>query len=1033
MPTDDGDSRPRLGTLEKAEDFAPWLQRIGFEAKYLGLVGHVTGETACPQPLVPTPAVSVTDPNGSTITTPAVTAADVQARAEEIAKWKKDDDKMAGLIGRHLGASALSKIEDKLDHKTTARGMIQLLTEAYQGINIGAQVFYSFRQLLRMRYEDGTSVEDHITAMRALIKKLAAFQNPISDQLAAFILLESMPETPRWELVREPLLAAITDDKPLTFGHVDAKLTAAVMRTSDETAAKATTANVAAPSKGGDKWCVVHKTRSHSTEECTKVLAIASGGKSKKGKSKGKLAHKVEDTSGEDTDPGGGVEDGHVSISRALKNSLIAYVTALAAGTNLKSIILDSGASACMCPTREWFVPTTFKVLETPIRIRFGDNSFVYAHAKGDLALHGQVGKEHYTVRIRDVLYVPSFKITLISCSKLDKSGYHVSFGGGKCRILKGSKALLKGSRKRGLYELDVQPEDFSPKASSRATVRPDSAERSAHTATSKGETVDINIMHRRLGHLNFRSLKRMVSQKLLVTGLSGQPAFCEACVMGKMKKLPFSSGRSRATRPLEIVHSDVGGPVTPQSRDGFKYWITFIDDHTSHVWVYYMKKKSEAITLFERWKTHAEAALQERLGNVIFSPNYLSFFRSDGGGEYTSKEFEAKLSALGVVHQTTAPDTPEQNGVAERMNQTLVNTATTMLADSKLPQSFWADAMDCAAHMINRRPSSSIGGKTPYEMWYRRSPDARHLHPFGCTAYTLIQKEKRAGKFHWKARKCIMLGYTRGKKDYRLYDIARRTVVSSRHVLFDENDRVGIGGKAPEQTLTEEQWEHLLRGHLGNPHEVPDAIPQAKSAPAFFDPRGSADEIDVDPDPPAAAPVGELPEPAGDPPDEREPDPPIDAEPAGDPPPHGEIPPPLPPRPRQSTVTPPPQPRPLIPPVRKSTRERKQFDKNREYLRKNEEHDQRLAERRRLAEDFRKAQAYYTSLGEDGPDEEFFAGLGATDPNRERDPRSMREARRSAHAEQWEKALNDELEAFRINDVVEEVPLPQHAKSTLR
>ncbi|KZV87652.1 hypothetical protein EXIGLDRAFT_578608, partial [Exidia glandulosa HHB12029] len=135
--------------------------------------------------------------------------------------------------------------------------LIQALVKAYEGTNVGAQTFYAFQRLLRARYEDGTSMTDHIASIRALLRQLSVLKSPVDAQLSAFILLESMPETPRWEL-----------------------LTASAMRNSDETAAAASTTHKAnkpnkTVGKATGKWCVVHKAKSHSTEECKKVLALS--------------------------------------------------------------------------------------------------------------------------------------------------------------------------------------------------------------------------------------------------------------------------------------------------------------------------------------------------------------------------------------------------------------------------------------------------------------------------------------------------------------------------------------------------------------------------------------------------------------------------------------------------------------------------------------------------------------------------------------------------------------------------------------
>lgn len=127
---------------------------------------------------------------------------------------------------------------------------------------------------------------------------------------------------------------------------------------------------------------------------------------------------------------------------------------------------------------------------------------------------------------------------------------------------------------------------------------------------------------------------------------------------------------------------------------NGELYSMTLTDDFSGHPWTYFLKRKSEALAKYRQWRAEVQAYFQYNLETLEFSPEFVAFLRSDNGGEFTSATFEAQLAADGVRHETTSPYTPQQNGVAERMNQTLTTTATTVLIESELPPSFWVEAM---------------------------------------------------------------------------------------------------------------------------------------------------------------------------------------------------------------------------------------------------------------------------------------------------------------------------------------------------
>ncbi len=153
---------------------------------------------------------------------------------------------------------------------------------------------------------------------------------------------------------------------------------------------------------------------------------------------------------------------------------------------------------------------------------------------------------------------------------------------------------------------------------------------------------------------------------------------------------------------------------------------------------------------------------------------------------EYTSAEFENYLKKEGITHQLTVPKTPEQNGVAERMNRTLVQSVKSMLTDAKLPQKSWAKTLSTATYPRNRRQSTEVKRKTPFEAWTCKKPDVNHVRVFECKAYSHVVKDERKKTGFEKARKCILLGSGNETKGCRLYDPKRARVFHSRDVQLN-------------------------------------------------------------------------------------------------------------------------------------------------------------------------------------------------------------------------------------------------------
>ena len=258
------------------------------------------------------------------------------------------------------------------------------------------------------------------------------------------------------------------------------------------------------------------------------------------------------------------------------------------------------------------------------------------------------------------------------------------------------------------------------------------------------------------------------------------QLLFCEGCVEGKMKRKPFQPvGEIRSTRLLERVHSDVCGPLSVESIGRKKYFVTLMHDYSRCCRVYFMRQKNE---VFEKFKEF-EALVTNDIGSTI------GVLRSDNGGEYITGEFESYLKLKGIHHELTVPHTPEQNGVAERMNRTLMESARSMLAHAGLPHCYWAEAVSTAAYLKNRTATTAFEKvATPYERWYGRKPNISNLRVFGCMAYAHIPDSQRT-KLDKKAEKMRFVGYSIQSKGYRLLDEKTRNVLVRRDVVFNETD----------------------------------------------------------------------------------------------------------------------------------------------------------------------------------------------------------------------------------------------------
>ena len=249
------------------------------------------------------------------------------------------------------------------------------------------------------------------------------------------------------------------------------------------------------------------------------------------------------------------------------------------------------------------------------------------------------------------------------------------------------------------------------------------------------------------------------------------------------------------------LGHSDLGGPMSEPSRGGALYFGTFTDDFSRWTDVVFLQKKSDLLSEYKKWLTKAQ----------LHTGTKIKILRSDDGGEYVSNAFKALLDDSGTTHQTTVPDTPQQNGVAERLNRVLVEMARTMMRHKDVDQDLWADAIKTAVYIKNRVTSRALPvGKTPHELWTGNKPDVSHMRVFGSTCWVVLHKSHVDGKFGDKAAKGIFVGYPDGSKAYKVI-LDNGKVVKARSVVFSEKNSSTVAN-VPEDSPVDE----VVEGETG-------------------------------------------------------------------------------------------------------------------------------------------------------------------------------------------------------------------------
>jgi transposase InsO family protein len=361
---------------------------------------------------------------------------------------------------------------------------------------------------------------------------------------------------------------------------------------------------------------------------------------------------------------------------------------------------LDTGATNHMSGSR-----AVFSELDRGVAgmVRFGDGSVVKIEGRGTVVFSCKNGEHRW---LNAVYYIPRLDTNLISVGQLDEEGYDIHVKAGVMRIRDEQSHLLARMQR-------------SP--SRLYTIRLDISRPVCLTAQKADEAWH---WHQRLGHISFQALRKLQSGDMVrgLPHIDHVDQLCDSCLAGKQRRSPFPvQAQRRAEGVLELVHGDICGPITPTTPSGNRYFLLLVDDMSHYMWLCLLASKDQAPAAIWRFKAAAE----------LESGRKLKVLRTNRGGEFTSVEFGAYYTEEGVQRQLTASYSPQQNGVVERRNQTVVGMARSMIKAKGLPRAFWGEAVTTAVYILNRSPTRSLDGKTPYEAWHGERPTVSFFRYF--------------------------------------------------------------------------------------------------------------------------------------------------------------------------------------------------------------------------------------------------------------------------------------------------------------
>ena len=670
------------------------------------------------------------------------------------AEEEKNEEAFAELI-QFLDDRSLSLV--MRDAKDKGREALKILRDHYR--SKGKQrIICLYTELTSLVKRNSESVIDYLIRAENASTSLTEAGEQVSDGLLVAMVLKGLPSH------FKSFVTVITQsEKKWTFKDLktsirdyddtekarDYEKGASIMKTKSKSASvstKITCYSCGVPghksnecrNKQKGKWCKLCKNSSHTDKTCRK---------------QGNFNHY---NNNEKVKP---IKDEEVSEFHTFSFK-IGEVN-LSKNDKLYSFLVDSGCTSHIVVDDSSFINIDDKFVPSQHFIELADgrkyNNIALKRGSVKITLTDTLG-ETYDSILENCLYIPSYPENIFSIKAATSKGSSVNFYPNYAELVTANGTVFEIQCKGKLYYLQ--------------------------DVTFVKRSCDLEKWHKILGHCNKNDILKLEN---IVDGMkinSKQDFLCEPCILGKQTESISKKPAIRAKYPLEFVSSDLCGPIDPVSPDGFKYAISFIDNYSGYIFVYFIKQKSDATNCLLKFLADISPLGKVNCLLDISSDLTVKKLRSDGGGEYMGNNFKQVLLKNGIKHEQSAPYSPHQNGIAERGWRTLFEMGRCLLIGSGLQQILWPYAVMAAAYIRNRCYQQRTG-ETPYFLLTDRKPDISNMHVFGSICYSYVQNKT---KLEPRSKRGIFVGYDKESPAFLIYYPELKKVMRCRSVKFTES-----------------------------------------------------------------------------------------------------------------------------------------------------------------------------------------------------------------------------------------------------
>eukprot|EP00794_Sanderia_malayensis_P001519 gene1519-1679_t len=530
------------------------------------------------------------------------------------------------------------------------------------------------------------------------------------------------------------------------------------------------------------KWCSTCKSSSHTNQSCRK----------KQNNGTNPTTHHSKVAASEPSNDGN--EHSFSFLFTASDNQDM-----FASGENF---LVDCGATTHIINHDDGFIEEdpTFNIADHHIELADGSRVNNIALKRGTVIVRPVTKKgETVNVQLRDVLYIPSFPQNIFSVRAATKFGASVRFYEQYAELITADGTVFQIEERNRLYYLYK-----------------------SHSSQSRGESLEM--WHKILGHCNTNDIKKLEN---VVSGMhicNHETFDCEICVLVKQCNHRNREPDIRATKPFELVHTDLAGPIEPAAKDGYRYAMIFTDDFSGNLFTYFLKAKSDAPKAVKKFLADIAPFGKVKTLNFfedVFPAGDVKKMRSDNGGEYISNDFREILVNHSIKHELSAPYSPHQNGTTERNWRTLFEMGRSMLIESNLPKYLWTYAIMTATHIRNRYVKRIQN--TPFGLITGTKPNLSKMHIFGTVCYAFLQPEQK--KLDPRSKKGYFIGYDKESPSYLVYFPDDRTVKKYRVVKFTDQFSTSEQPTVPNHLFTSPEPEDQSTTNTDN-QEAPKQYP---------------------------------------------------------------------------------------------------------------------------------------------------------------------------------------------------------------